>query len=431
MIVGGGAAAANEAVGIRELNPEGSVLIVGQEKWWPYDRPPLSKGLIKGTMTAEDAESKDPSWYEKNNVQVRRGTKAISVDRGAKTVGLDDGSTIGYGKLLLATGSLPNRLPLPGIDLAGVHLFRTADDSLAVKAAAVSGERAILIGTGYIGLEVASSLLTHGVKSILIDPAPHPWSRLGSPTVGDFLKGVYEAAGFEFRLGQEPVKLLGENAVEGVVLKSGEQIAGKLVVIGAGVSLNVALAKACGLEADEKEGVAADPHLRTSDPDIYVAGDIACVEDAAMGKSWHAEHQLNAKWQGKQAGRNMAGAGEKYERVPYFFSDFLDLHFILRGYPGAGTSFGVLGDVASGEFVELYARPDGTLAMATGMSRDEPKLDKISDRLEALVQERAVVKGLGRGHGRAVGILDFGSVPSGDLFTRLCVMISRKISLLL
>jgi NADPH-dependent 2,4-dienoyl-CoA reductase/sulfur reductase-like enzyme len=129
--------------------------------------------------------------------------------------------------------------------------------------------------------------------------------------------------------------------------------------------------------------------LRTSDPNTYAAGDIACFEDAFAGRRWHAEHHLNAKWQGKQAGRNMAGAEEPFERVPYFFSDMADLHMILRGAPGEGKSIGALGEVEAGEFVELYARPDGTISMALAFSQAEPLLDAISDVLEPLLQQRA------------------------------------------
>lgn len=392
LIVGGGSASAHAAVGIRELDQKGSVLIVRQEKWWPYDRPPLSKGVLKGTMTPEDAESKDPSWFEQNDVEVRRGVKAISVDRGSRTVALSDGSTVRYGKLLMATGSSPRPLVVPGADLPGVHLFRTADDSLAVKAAAESGKRGVFIGTGYIGLEVASSCMRHGVAPVFIDRADHPWPNHVGPEAGGLLRKAFEAAGAEFHMGRQIERIEAQGTQKTVVLKGGEVVAGDFVVIGLGVTLNVDLAKAAGLKATETEGIEADSTLRTEDPNIYVAGDVACFDDPAIGRRWHAEHHLNAKWQGKQVGLNMAGAKEPYDRVPFFFSDFLDLHFALRGDPHGGRRAAILGDVDAGEFVELYARPDGTLCMGMGFSRDEPKLDKISDELEAMVRERPAAR---------------------------------------
>jgi 3-phenylpropionate/trans-cinnamate dioxygenase ferredoxin reductase subunit len=215
-----------------------------------------------------------------------------------------------------------------------------------------------------------------------------------TPQAANFLRKAFEDAGAEFRFGQGVAAIKGQATAEGIELHTGESIAADLVVVGVGVSPNLELAIDAGLKASASDGVEADAYLRTADPDIYVAGDIAFFEDVAIGRRWHVEHHLSAKWQGKQAGRNMAGANEEYDRIPYFFSDFLDLHFVLRGDP-FGAHAGTLGDVDAGEFVELYGRPDGTLAAGAGISRDEPKLDGISDRLEELIRAKAAISEIG------------------------------------
>jgi 3-phenylpropionate/trans-cinnamate dioxygenase ferredoxin reductase subunit len=394
VIVGGGAAAANAAVGIRELDQAGSVLILGKEKWWPYDRPPLSKGMLLGKVTPEDAESKDPSWYEKNNVQVRRDTPVKSIDRTSKTVVTESGESFQYERLLIATGATPKPAPVEGADLEGVHLFRTVDDSLAVRKSFETAKEAVFIGTGYIGLEVGSAALTQGLNVTFVDPTEHPWAKNTSSMTGFFLKRAFEAKGAKFYQGKEVAKITGEGRVTGVVLKSGEVIPADVVVVGIGVTLNTDLAKACGLTVDEKNGVSVDAKLRTEDPDVYVAGDIAYFDDVSIGRKWHAEHFLSARWQGKQAGRNMAGADETYNRVPYFFSDFLDLHMALRGDPQGGKSIGAVGEPETGDYVELYAREDGTLAMGLAISHSEPTVDKASEILEKLISERAVAREL-------------------------------------
>jgi 3-phenylpropionate/trans-cinnamate dioxygenase ferredoxin reductase subunit len=392
LIVGGGAAAAQAAVGIREIETEGSVLIVCKESWWPYDRPPLSKSLLLGKTSPEDAESKDPSWYEKNNVQVRRGTSVTAIDRTAKSATLHGGETLTYEKLLIATGATPRNPSFPGSNLEGVHLFRTADDSLAVRKSFETAKEALFVGTGYIGIEVGSAAIEKGLKVTFVDPTDHPWAKNASAMAGNFIRHAFEAKGAKFHQGQEVASINGSGRAESVTLKNGQQIKADVVVVGVGVTLNTDLAKAAGLTVDEKNGVSVNSQLQTEDPNVFIAGDIAYFDDVALGRKWHAEHYLNARWQGKQAGRNMAGAGETYNQIPYFFSDFLDLHMALRGDPQGGKSIGLVGELEAGEFVDIYAREDGTLAMGMAISHSEPKVDKISEILEKLIKDKASAK---------------------------------------
>jgi 3-phenylpropionate/trans-cinnamate dioxygenase ferredoxin reductase subunit len=393
LIVGGGVASAHAAVGIRDLDADGSVMIVGQEPRLPYDRPPLSKGMLLGKADPEDAESKDPSFYTDNGIEVRRGVRALRVDRPARTVTLSDGTSVAYENLLLATGAEPKRPDLPGVNLPGVHLLRKVDDSLAIRDALGSAKTTVMVGAGYIGTEVADRCLERGVAVTLIEPSDHPWSKFASPVTGGYLQRYLEGRGGKF-LKDEVAAFEGEGRVQRVRTKGGQVLEADLVVVGVGVSLNLDLAKEAGLEIDGKHGVVVDETLRTADPHVWVAGDIAAFFDSTIGKRWHAEHYLNGKWQGRQVGRNMAGAGEPYRRVPYFFSDMVATHMVLRGDPQGGKSAKVIGDPEAGEYVELYAREDGTLAMGLAFSADEKKLDPLADKLEELVLQRPKVEEL-------------------------------------
>lgn len=385
LIVGGGVAAAHASVGIRDLDSEGSVLIVGDEPTLPYDRPPLSKSLLEGKTTPEDAESKDPSFYEKNGIEVLSGVRATSLDRAAKTVTLDSEETVGYERLLLATGAEAKRPDLPGVDLKGVIFLRKVSQSLAIRDAIGAAKTAVMVGAGYIGTEVADRCIAGDVAVTIIEPSDYPWAKFASPVTGGHLRRYFEGRGATFRFGEEVAALLGEGSVTGVRTKKEAEIPADLVVVGVGVDLNLDLAKDAGLEIDEKHGVVVDETLRTADESVWVAGDIAAFYDTTIGKRWHAEHYLNGKWQGRQAGRNMAGAGEPYVKVPYFFSDMVDTHMVLRGDPQGGKSAKVFGDATTGEYTELYAREDGTLAMGLAFSADEKKLDPIADKLEEWV----------------------------------------------
>jgi 3-phenylpropionate/trans-cinnamate dioxygenase ferredoxin reductase subunit len=317
------------------------------------------------------------------------GRKATRLDRQSRVVELADGTRITFEKLLLGTGARPKRPVIPGIELPGVHVLRQMDDSLAIRDAIGSARQAVMLGTGYIGMEVGSACFARGVKTTLVDPGEHPWGKFASPTTGHFLRTQFEKRGATFMMGDQVVAFEGDGKLQRVRTKAGQVVDADLAVVGVGVTLNVDLAGAAGLELDEKHGVVVDKYLRTADPDVFAAGDIAAFDDIALEKRWHAEHYLNGKWQGKQAGRNMAGANEPFDKIPYFFSDMADLHMILRGDPQGGKPAKVLGDVDGGTYVELYAREDGTLAMGLAFGAEEPWLDAVSDRLEEAIRLRA------------------------------------------
>jgi 3-phenylpropionate/trans-cinnamate dioxygenase ferredoxin reductase subunit len=391
LIVGGGLAAVWAAQNIRERDKEGRLIIVGEESRPPYDKPPLSKNYIADDEIKEDdAYSKFDNFYPDNNIELMLGSKATRLDPAAHTVTLENGNTVRYEKLLLSTGSDPRTLDIPGAHLKNVFYLRKLDESLAIREAVRKSKRAVLVGAGYLNLEVGSGALKHGVEVTFVEPTGWPWSRFASPKLGGFMTRAYEKAGARFIFHDSVTGLEGDGAVRAALTKNGQRIPCDMAVIAVGATLNTELARDAGLKMGDRGGVLVSEFLESSDPDIYAAGDIACFQDIALGRQWHAEHHLNAKWQGRAVGAIMAGERKPYNQVPYFFSDFLDLHMVQRGDPAAGKREDtiIVGDLDGGEFVELYPDDSGILRMGVAISHEESKLDPISDKLEELIRAR-------------------------------------------
>lgn len=392
LIVGGGLAAANAAESIRERDKNGSVLIAGLEKHPPYDRPPLSKNFqTDDELRVEDIFSKPENFYGDNQVQLHVGVAAESIDRSAREVTLSDGTRVRYEKLLLATGSTPRSLDVPGNDLAGVCYLRTVDDAQQIRLAGHESKRAVMVGTGYIGMEVGMDCIKRGLAVSFLDPGAHPWSKFASEKLGGFLQRYFEKQGATFHFGQTASEFAGGPGLETVKTDKGLTLAADFAVVGIGVTLNTKLAKDAWLEVDEKQGVSVNSFLQTSDPNIWAAGDIAYFDDVAMGMKWHAEHYMNAKWQGQAVGAIMAGEQKPYDKVPYFFSDMGDLHMILRGHAPDHGETTVLGDMESARFIELYPDKSGALRMGIAFSENEKELEPLADTLEGLVREKRPV----------------------------------------
>jgi 3-phenylpropionate/trans-cinnamate dioxygenase ferredoxin reductase component len=393
----GGMAAVFAAQSIRELDKEGNIILIGDEPHPPYDRPPLSKQMLaKDDYSPDDAYSKFDDFYPKNQIELRRAVRVTAVDKQARSITTDDGNTFTYEKLLLATGARARSLDVPGASRTGVFLLRRIEDSVAIRQALQASKRVAVIGSGFLGMEVAADGLSRGLEVAIVEPKGHAWAKFASEQLGKFIQGYYESKGGCFHLNTEATAFEGEGengAVRRVRTKSGEEIPVDAVIVAVGAELNLDLAQAAGLDVDPKDGVKVDEFLRTSDPNIWAAGDIACFQDVALGKRWHVEHHLNAKWQGQAVGKVMAGDRTPYDKVPYFFSDFLDLHMILRGDSQGGKRSVVAGDLAGGEFTELYMDDSGRLVMGVSISHEEPKLDPISDTLERLIRAKVNLSG--------------------------------------
>ena len=379
LLIGGGRTSANAAQAIRENDPNGSIAIVAAENRKPYDRPPLSKNFLEGMPpNPDDVEAKPDDFFDKHQVELLRGIAADSMDRENKLVTLSDRRRYEYGKLLIATGATPIELKIPGTDRDNVFYLRTVDDSMKIRDAAKSHHRIVCIGAGFVGSEVSASLQGIGKQCTVIGREDRMWEKFLSKRSGEWLASYFESKGVRVVMGATTTEITDK----GVKLASGEEIEADIVVVGIGVHLNLGLATDAGLDVD-RQGVVTDASLRTSDPSIWAAGDVADYQDVNFGKRWHLEHYMNADWQGSHVGKNMAtGAADPFTNVPYFFSDMFDIHFLLRGDPQEGESAKVLGDPQSAEFIELYAYPDGRLSRGIVFTRDDKKQDQIGDKIE-------------------------------------------------
>jgi 3-phenylpropionate/trans-cinnamate dioxygenase ferredoxin reductase component len=277
---------------------------------------------------------------------------------------------------------------------ANLYTLRRLDDSLAIRDAIGRGGHVVIVGAGYIGMEVGADARVRGLDVTIVAPDARPWSKFTSERFGTFLQRYYEGQGVRFLLGDQVVSIEGAGGATEVVTKNDRRLSADFVIAGVGAKLNLELPKAAGLDVDERNGVRVNEYLETSAPNVYAAGDIAFFKDVALQKEWHAEHHMNAMWQGEAVGKVMAGERKPFDQVAYFFSDEFDLHMVLRGDPQGGKSFATIGDMDSAEFIELYAAEDGRLMMGIAVSRDYDKLDPgISDTLEKLIRARVNLKG--------------------------------------
>ena len=389
----GGYAAVHAARAIRKHDSTGQVTLVNAEKWAPYERPPLSKDLLfDENYAAEQTQAESEKFYREHNIDLLLNTRVISIDRRKCEIVLADGSRLNYDKLLLAPGSSAKRPEFEGADFSNIHVIRTLDDSLRLSEALNNAEKVAIVGGSYLGLEAASGALKCGAKPTVIDSNDGPWSKFASEDLQNFVRGEFEKAGCKFVWNQRVETIKGEGKAHAVVTDD-ELIETDLVVAAIGAQLNTQLAEEAGLEVHPKHGILVDKTLRTADPNIWVAGDCAAYPEAFVGTLWHNEHYRNAQWQGEIAGANMAlDEAREFARAPYFFSDVLDLHMILRGNPAGGKPAKVLGDMQAGEFAELYADEAGVVAMVVVISHDKPKTRAVAEKLEPLLWDKTRVE---------------------------------------
>jgi 3-phenylpropionate/trans-cinnamate dioxygenase ferredoxin reductase component len=355
VIVGASLAGARAAATLRDSGFGGRVVLIGAETERPYERPPLSKGFLLGKEAAEKAYVHGENFYAEKNIELRLGTTATGIDREAHEVELEGGERVHYGKLLLATGSSVVRLPIPGGDLAGIHYLRTFADSIALKKALSDGGQVVIVGGGWIGLEVASAARHYGASVVVIEPQKQPLFAVLGDELGGFYAQVHRDHGVDVRLGIGVSEFAGENgSVNAVVASDGARIPADVVVVGVGIRPNVELAKASGLLVED--GIVVDEHLVTTDPDIFAAGDVANAHNPQLGQQLRVQHWSNAHDQGPAAARSMLGFDEPYSKIPYFFSDQYDVGMEYSGIARPGEYDEVIyrGDVASREFCAFW-----------------------------------------------------------------------------
>jgi 3-phenylpropionate/trans-cinnamate dioxygenase ferredoxin reductase component len=351
VIVGGGMAGANAAFTLRKLGYEGRVLIVSAETELPYERPPLSKDYLRGESPLEKAYVRPARDYDAENIELLAGRTATAIDVANHRIELEDGSSLTYGALVLATGSEPRTLDLPAVDPSVVHYLRTAADADNIRSAAYEAKSATVIGGGWIGSEVAASLRQMGLDVTLVSRTPRPLERVLGPEIADVYRRLHEDNG---------VRIVQGNAGEAPV-------GADIIVAGVGATPRLELAQRAGLRI-RGGGLIVDEFLRTSAPDIYAIGDIASAWHPRLRRHIRVEHWDNAKRQGRAVAATIVGQGKPYERTPYFYSDQFDLGMEYRGFAPRWDQVVVRGDLKTREF-DAFWLGDGKVIAAMNANR--------------------------------------------------------------
>ncbi|MGX1887154.1 NAD(P)/FAD-dependent oxidoreductase [Streptomyces sp. NPDC055287] len=363
VIVGASLAGAKAAQALREEGFDGPLILIGEESERPYERPPLSKGYLMGKDAREQIYVHPPQWYAEHDIDLRLGTAVTALDPAPHEVTLADGSRLGYAELLLATGSSPRRLPVPGADLDGVLYLRTVEDSDRIKDAFSSASRVAVVGAGWIGLETAAAARAAGVEVTVLERAELPLLGVLGREVAQVFADLHRDHGVDLRFGVTVAELTGSaGTVDGVRLSDGTRIDADAVIVGIGIVPNTGLAQAAGLQVDN--GILTDERLGTSAPGVYAAGDVANAFHPLLDRRIRVEHWANALHQPQTAAKAMLGREAAYDRLPYFFSDQYELGMEYAGYaePGGYDRVVFRGDVGAREFIAFWLARGRVLA---------------------------------------------------------------------
>jgi NADPH-dependent 2,4-dienoyl-CoA reductase/sulfur reductase-like enzyme/nitrite reductase/ring-hydroxylating ferredoxin subunit len=368
VVVGAGAAGAAAVEALRREGYKAPIFLVGDEPPGPVDRPNLSKDYLAGTAPEEWIPLRDPDFYKGLGVELVLGDPAARIDPSSRSVYLKSGRVLEFGALLLATGARPRKLAVPGGDLPNVHLLRTLADSRAIIAALSGKRRAVVIGSSFIGLEVAASLRHRELDVDVVAPEAIPLARVVGDEIGRFVKALHEEHGVRFHLGKKPAKIR-EGAV---ILDDGSELAADLVVAGVGVEPRTELAEAAGLAVDG--GITVDAQFRTSAQGIYAAGDVARYPDPITGKPARIEHFALAERQGQSAARNMVGKGRAFTDAPFFWSQHYDVTLSYVGHSTAWDRIDTQGSLEKRDFAAAFVEKDKVRAVVT-VGRDQTSLE--------------------------------------------------------
>jgi 3-phenylpropionate/trans-cinnamate dioxygenase ferredoxin reductase subunit len=383
VIVGAGLAGAKAAETLREEGFDGGIVLLGAESHRPYERPPLSKDYLRGESQRDGAFVHPEEFYAEKQIELRPSTVARAIGLGAREIQLEGREILAYSKLLLAPGAEPRALPLPGSELEGVHYLRVFEDSDAIRAAIERGGRAVVIGAGWIGSEVAASARTKGLEVTIVEQLAVPLERVLGREVGEVYAAIHRDHGVEI-LGETGVESIeGTGRVERVRLEGGRTIDCDMVVVGVGVTPRVELAAAAGLEIDN--GIVVDERLETASQGVFAAGDAANAWHPFFETRLRVEHWHNALEQGPAAARNMLGRNQPYERIPYFFSDQYDVGMEYAGYATEWDEVVFRGDVSNREFIAFWLQGGRVVA---GMNVN---VWDVTDSIQGLIRSRAEV----------------------------------------
>jgi 3-phenylpropionate/trans-cinnamate dioxygenase ferredoxin reductase component len=334
VIAGAALAGAKAAEALRDEGFDGRVILIGAEPVRPYERPPLSKGYLAGSSPRDEAFVHAEDYYRERDIHLRDGTRIAALDPQGHSVELEGGERVAYDRLLLATGAVPKRPPIPGGDLDGVVVLRSLADADALRARLEGGGHLAVIGAGWIGCEAGASARQLGAEVTLIEAAATPLERVLGPELGEFYAGVHREHGVNLMTEARVERIASAGDGLAVHLEGAAPVECDTLLLAVGVAPDTALAEAAGIEVDD--GIVTDELLRTSAPDVYAAGDVASAFHPRYGRRVRVEHWANAIDQGAAAARSMLDRGEPYAKVPYFFSDQFDTGMEYAGLHSPG-----------------------------------------------------------------------------------------------
>ncbi len=354
LIVGGGQAGAQAIDTLRREGFDGRLILVGEERELPYQRPPLSKKFLHGELAADRLPFKHRAFYDEHGVELRLGSRAIRLDRTARAVDLGDGARLTYDRALLCLGARARPLKCAGADLPGIHYLRTIDDANALRAELRAGAHAVIVGGGYIGLEAAAACRHFGLEATVLEMADRVMARVVSPAVSAFFAEAHRARGVRILCNTRVESIEGRDRVAAVVCGDGTRLAADLVIVGVGALPVTDLAADAGLAVDD--GIVVDEYCRTADPSIFAAGDCVNHPSPHYGRRVRLESVDNAFEQGKTAALNMLGRDVVHDRIPWFWSDQYEHKLLIVGLQADGDERVTRGDPRRGGFSTLYLR---------------------------------------------------------------------------
>lgn len=362
IIIGAGQAAGQAAASLRQEGYDGDILIIGDEPHPPYQRPPLSKQYLSGEHGLDKVYVRPEKFYADKQIDIRTGVRVTKIDRDGKTIETDDGETISYEKLMIATGSRPRILDVPGKDLSGIFYLRTIVDVDAIRDALADSKRVVIVGGGYIGLEVAAVAKEMGAEVCVLEMEDRILQRVTTPEMSEFYDSLHRGRGVEILTNTTVSGFEGDDGkVAGVATGDGRTIDADMVIVGIGIIPNVELAADAGLEIDN--GIVVDDHCRTDDADIYAAGDCTNHPNPILNRRLRLESVPNAMEQARTAAANMLGGDKVYAAVPWFWSDQYELKLQMVGFSADADEQVVRGDKEANQFAVFYLKDGAVIAV--------------------------------------------------------------------
>lgn len=381
LIIGSGIAGYNALKELTKIKPTSKVIMVSSDRHYPYDRPPLSKHYLRGKFPREKLFFEKEEFYRRENLEVILQRSITKIDKNEKVAVLDNGDNIYFEKALISTGGSPRKLNLPGENLKGVHYLRTLDDADSIRDDLAKSKTALIIGGGFIGMEVASSLTMLGVKTTVIEVKSYIWNTFVDEKISRFIQQYFESKGVNFILNESVKEFQGDGRVKTGITSGGKRVDADLVLLAVGISPNVEIAQKSGI--DVGNGIIANEYLETSAKDIYTAGDVANIYDPIEKRRKRIEHWNNAEYTGKLAARNMAGSHEQYNFVSSIWSDIFDLHIESAGETMNYDEYIIRGkfEVTKPNFNVIYLK-DGLVKGYLAINREYDELDVLNKLIE-------------------------------------------------